>query len=74
MAWYWIVILCITSGWAGYILKDQLTDEFVSNVTIYKPKIKGGGEMDLDQVVEVNHKKLTWRQRRALKKASKKVS
>jgi hypothetical protein len=55
----------------GYILKDQLTDEYVSNVTIHKPKIKGGGKMDLDQEVVVNHKKLTWRQRRAARRERK---
>jgi len=72
MTWYWIVILCVGSGWAGYILKDQLTDEYVSHVTIYKPKIKGGGDMDLDQEVVVNHKKLTRRERREARRATKK--
>ncbi len=74
MAWYWIVILCISSGWAGYVLKDQLTDEFVSNVTIFKPKIKGGGEMDLVQDVKIDHKKLTFRERRAKRKADRKAA
>ena len=74
MAWYWITILCIVSGWGGYILKDQLTVEHQVNVTIHKPKIKGGGVMDLDQLVDVEHDKLTWRQRRAVRKAAKKKS
>jgi len=73
MAWYWIVILCVASGWAGYILKDQLTDEFVSNVTIHKPKIKGGGEMDLVQDVQIDHKKLTWRERRDKRKKERQL-
>ena len=43
-------------------------------MTIHKPKIKGGGVMDLDQLVDVEHAKLTWRQRRAVRKAAKKKS
>jgi len=72
MLWYWVVILCVASGWLGYILKDQLTDEYVSNVTIHKPKIKRGGDMDLIQDVKIDHKKLTWRQRSQKRKAERK--
>lgn len=72
MAWYYWTMLLIVAFFLGYFVKDQLTDEYVSNVTIHKPKIKGGGEMDLDQVVDVKHTKLTWRQRRAQRKADKK--
>ena len=73
MAWYYIVIFCLVSFVLGYILKDQITDEYVSNVTIHKPKIKRGGDMDLVQDVEINHRKTTWRERRRLRKEGKKL-
>jgi hypothetical protein len=70
--WYYVVILCLVSFVLGYITKDQITDEYVSNVTIHKPKIKGGGEMDLVQDVEIQHRKTTWGERRRLRKEAKK--
>ncbi len=68
MAWYWIVIAYLFGCLCGYILKDQLTEEFVSNVVINKPKVKRGGSMDLDQEVIVQHKKMSWRERRAARR------
>lgn len=71
MSWYWIVIISLVAYVLGYITKDLITDEYVSNVTIHKPKIKGGGEMDLDQTVVVKHKKLTLKERRAARRAKR---
>lgn len=77
MAWYYVTILCLAAFWFGYFVKDQVTDEYVSNVTIHKPKVKKGGTMELDQVVEVEHKKKTLldriRRRREQRKARRRV-
>lgn len=55
MTWYWIVILCLLSFIAGYIVKDIITEEKKIEITIHKPKVKGRGntmELDADLIVE----------------------
>jgi hypothetical protein len=72
MSWIWLIVTFLLGGFGGYILKDQLTEEYVSNVTMNKPKVKGrGNKLDADQVTEVNLKKLSWKERRAKRKAQK---
>lgn len=72
MAWYWGLILFLAGALGGYILKDQLTEEFRSQVTIHKPKVRRGGIMDLDQAVEVNLKKMSFRERIQARRAQRK--
>lgn len=50
----------------GYILKDQLTEEYKSEISIRKLKVKGDGnrmDLDLDQDLEISTKRLTLRER-----------
>lgn len=72
MSWIWILV-ALSVGWGlGYLTKDQLTEEYVSNVTMHKPKVKGrGNKLDADQVTEVHMQRLTWREKRDARKASK---
>ena len=73
MSGLWAYIAVFAFGaLSGYILKDQLTTEVKSEVTIRRPKIKGrGNKMDLDQVVDVTAKTMTWKERRAERKKAK---
>ena len=64
-------VVLILGGWLGYILKDRLTVESETKVTIIKPKIKGDGStLTIDQEVDarVERKELTWRDRREQRK------
>ncbi len=72
MSWIWILV-ALSVGWGlGYLTKDRLTEEYVSNVTMHKPRVRGrGNTLDADQVTEVHMQKMTWRQKRDARKASK---
>ena len=72
MSWVWLIVTLLLGGLGGYILKDQLTEEYVSNVTMHKPKVKGrGNRQDIAQVAEVQMVKKSWKERRAARRASK---
>ena len=72
--WPYIAVFVI-GALGGYILKDQLTTEVKSEVTIRRPKIRGrGNRMELDQIVDVTATAMTWKERRAARKASKQDS
>ena len=72
MSWIWLIVTFLLGGMGGYILKDQLTEEYVSNVTMNKPKVKGrGNEQDLSQIAEVQMRKLSRKEKRAAKKAAR---
>ena len=68
----WLIGLLVGLGFGGlggYILKDQMTEEYVSNVTMHKPKVKGkGNRLDADQVTEVHMQKMTRKERRQKRK------
>ena len=69
--WAYIAVFVI-GALGGYILKDQLTTEVHSEVTIRRPKIKGrGNRMELDQIVDVTATAMTWKERRAARKKAK---
>lgn len=72
MSWIWLLVV-LPVGWGlGYLTKDQLTEEYVSNVTMDHMKVKGrGNKMDATQVAEVHMKKMTRREKREARKASK---
>lgn len=78
METFWIKILsylavALAGGWGGYILKDVLTIEKKIDVTINKPKIKGdGSSIDIDQDVQVDERKLTFRERIEAKREKRK--
>lgn len=70
--WTGLIIGLLAGGLGGYILKDQTTDEYVSNLKINKIRSKGTGSgivLDVDQEMEIQHKKLTWKERRSQRKA-----
>ncbi|KKM19909.1 hypothetical protein LCGC14_1650840 [marine sediment metagenome] len=73
MSWIWLLVV-LAVGWGlGYFTKDQLTEEYVSNVTMNRPKVKGKhNKMELDQVTEVQMVKKSWRQKRKARKDKKK--
>ena len=72
--WPYIAVLA-TGALGGYILKDLLTTEIKSEVTIRRPKIKGrGNKMELDQVVDVTATAMPWKERRAARKAKKDIA
>lgn len=61
----WLLVSLLVGMLAGYILKDQLTEEYESDVWIHKPKARRGGVLNLDQAVEIKakHKKKPFFQR-----------
>lgn len=74
MAWYWLLITFLMGALGGYILKDQLTTEVKSEVTIRRPKVKGrNNKMELDQVVDVVATSMTLRERRRARRKAKKI-
>ena len=69
--WPYIAIF-FAGALAGYILKDQLTEEYVSHVTMIKPKVKGrGNNQELIQEAHVEMKKMSWKEKRAAKKKAR---
>lgn len=74
MSWVWLIVTFLLGGLGGYILKDQLTVEYKSEVSIVKPKVKGKqNKLDLEQITEVHMKPMTWKERRAARKARRKA-
>lgn len=73
MGWYaWLLIGMGFGALGGYLLKDQLSEEYVSNVSMYKPKVKGkGNTMDADQITEVHMTKLTPKERRQARREAR---
>jgi len=72
MSWIWLLVTLLLGGLGGYILKDQLTVEYKSEVSIVKPKVKGKqNKLDLDQITEVHMKPMTWKEKRAAKKEAR---
>lgn len=72
--WPYIAVFVI-GALGGYILKDKLTTEIKSEVTIRRPKVRGrGNRMELDQVVNVTATAMTWKERRAARKKAKQDS
>jgi hypothetical protein len=70
--WGWFILGLALGALIGYILKDHLTEEYVSNVTLNKPKVKGrGNKLDADQVAEVYMKKMTPQERRQARKEAR---
>jgi len=72
--WWWLAILFLVGFIIGYIVKDQTTDEYETKVEIEKLRAKKGGTIDLVQDLEIKHKKLSWRERRRLKKQNAETS
>ena len=73
MSWIWLIVALLLGALGGYILKDQLTDEFVSNVTMGKTKVRGrNNKQDIAQVTEVHMIKKSLKQKLKDRKASKK--
>lgn len=69
MSWIWLIVALVVGAFGGYILKDQLTDEYKSEVKIRKVKIRGeGNRMDLEIDQEITHRRLTLKERRANRK------
>jgi len=74
MSWHWILIAFVLGGLGGYILKDQLSEEYISNVTMFKPKVKGRqNRQDLSQVAEVTLKKMSRKQKREARRKARKA-
>jgi hypothetical protein len=74
MSWIWLIVALLIGYIGGYISKDQLTDEYKSEIDIRKIKVKGEGsrmDLDLDQLMEIKHTRLTWKQRRDARKKKK---
>jgi len=64
MSWVWLLVALFAGMFIGYYIKDQSTEEYVSNVTMHKPKVKGrGNRLDADQVTEVHMQKMTRKER-----------
>ena len=75
MSWIWLLVVFLLGSLGGYMLKDQLTEEYVSHVTMHKPKVKGrGNKQDISQVAEVQMKKMSLKERRKARRASKQDS
>ena len=73
MSWHWVLI-ALLAGWGlGYLTKDQLTDEYVSNVTTGKMKVKGqGNSLDADQVTTVHMRRMSRKEKREARREARK--